>query len=147
MCTMHYTVEIDAPKEKVWHTLLAADAYKSWASNFAKGSYHVGSWEEGSEIRFLTPKGNGLLAKVNENRPYEYLSVMNRGVIRDGQEDADSPGVKSWAPTYEVFTLNTQNGKTELKLAVDLPPDQEDRLKVAWPQALGQIKEMCEAES
>ncbi len=145
MCTMHYTVVIDAPKEKVWQTMLDADGYRSWASEFRDGSYYQGSWEEGEEIRFMTPNGNGFVAKINENRPYEFLSVMNRGMIYQGKEDVDSLKVKAWAPTYENVTLKNQDGKTELKLAVDLPPDFEDRLKVAWPQALDKLKILCEA--
>ncbi len=76
MVEIHFSINIDAPKEKVWDFMIGKDTYSLWADVFMKGSYFVGDWSEGSKIQFLAPfKGqmSGMLSRVKENRPYEFV--------------------------------------------------------------------------
>lgn len=50
---LKYSITINAPKEKVWHTMLDDKTYREWTTEFNPGSYYEGDRKEGSEIRFL----------------------------------------------------------------------------------------------
>ena len=41
--------------------MLGPETYKRWTAPFCDGSYYTGSWEQGSQIRFLTPAGEGMV--------------------------------------------------------------------------------------
>ena len=36
---MNFSIDINAPKEKVWNVLWDDDSYRKWTSAFAEGSY------------------------------------------------------------------------------------------------------------
>lgn len=59
MHRLHFSIVIDAPKEKVWHTMLDEDSYRAWTQVFADGSHYVGDWSKGSKILFLAPEKRG----------------------------------------------------------------------------------------
>ena len=50
---LKYSIAINAPKEKVWHTMLDDKTYRERTAEFNPGSYYEGDWKQGSEIRFL----------------------------------------------------------------------------------------------
>jgi ligand-binding SRPBCC domain-containing protein len=41
---LNYSITIDAPKEKVWNTMLEKNTYTDWTSAFAEGSTYKGDW-------------------------------------------------------------------------------------------------------
>lgn len=47
MGNLVYTVDIKAPKDKVWATMLEQPTYQEWTAAFQEGSAYVGSWDEG----------------------------------------------------------------------------------------------------
>jgi len=55
MGKLQYSIVINAPKEKVWKTMLNKDTYEKWTDVFMPGSSYVGDWTEGSKILFLAP--------------------------------------------------------------------------------------------
>jgi hypothetical protein len=55
MDKMHFSIVINAPKEKVWNTMLNDDTYRVWTEAFTPGSHYVGDWNKGSKILFLGP--------------------------------------------------------------------------------------------
>lgn len=81
---LHFSVQIKAPKEKVWDTMLDDETYRKWTTAFSPGSYYEGSWDEGSKILFLAPDENGKLSGMTsiiaENRPYEFISIKHISV-------------------------------------------------------------------
>ena len=74
---LHYSITINASNKKVWETMLGIDTYKLWTDIFSPGSYFVGDWSEGSKMLFLGPgekrKESGMVSKIKENKPYEYV--------------------------------------------------------------------------
>ena len=50
-----FTVDIDAPAETVWNTMLDVATYRPWTRVFHEGSFFIGDWELGSTIRFIGP--------------------------------------------------------------------------------------------
>jgi uncharacterized protein YndB with AHSA1/START domain len=54
MDEMKFSVEIDAPREKVWATLWQDETFREWASVIDPETYMVGELEEGSEVQFIS---------------------------------------------------------------------------------------------
>ena len=91
MADLHYSIRIDAPREKVWDVMLGSATYSEWTSAFMPGSYYQGDWSEGSKMLFLGPSGNeekdgGMMAVVKENRHGEFVSLNHQAEVRDGIE-------------------------------------------------------------
>lgn len=52
MVQLKFSIQINAPKEKVWRTMLEDATYRQWTSAFGEGSSFVGDWNEGSKFSF-----------------------------------------------------------------------------------------------
>ena len=141
MKTLRFETAIRGSREQVWSTMLEQDTYRIWTAEFTAGSYYEGSWEQGARIRFLSPDGGGLTAIIEENRPFEHLSVRHLGEIRNGVDDTESDAVKSWAgQAFERYTLREENGVTTLEVTCDVTPEYEAMMSEMWPRALQRLK-------
>jgi hypothetical protein len=144
MKTQHFSIIINAPKEKVWNTMLQDATYRKWTSAFAEGSYYKGSWEKGGKIQFLEAAGNGMVATIAENKPYEFVSIKHLGFISGGVEDTESEQVKAWLPAFENYTFKEVDGKTNVTVDIDVTEEYEKMFEDTWPKALQQLKELSE---
>jgi uncharacterized protein YndB with AHSA1/START domain len=144
MQQLQFSITINAPREKVWNTMLDDATYRQWTSAFCEGSCYEGSWEQGSEIRFLSPGGVGMIARIPENRPHEFISIEHRGLITNGVVDTDSEEAKSVAGAHENYTFTQNNGTTTVKVEIDTTPDYAEMFEGMWPRALQQLKALCE---
>ncbi len=145
----YFSVQINAPRNKVWDVMLADKTYRQWTEAFNPGSYFVGSWGEGEEIKFLgpDPEGNGeggMLARVLTNKKYEKIVLEHFGMITNGQIDTTSDKVKTWTPALEAYTFSDQNGGTLLEIEVDLPDEYSEMFCDLWPKALEILKNLAE---
>lgn len=147
--TMHFEIDIHAPVQKVWDTMLAEESYKEWTSVFEPTSYYEGSWDKGSKMKFLGSGGSGMVSEIAENIPYAFVSIKHLGEIKNGVEDTTSEQVMKWLPAYENYTF-TDKG-TETLLAVDMEMQSTPESKAMkemfegmWPKALLKLKEICE---
>jgi hypothetical protein len=91
MQKLHFSTLINAPKDKVWHAMLDDQPYREWTKAFNEGSYYKGSWEKGSKILFLGPDPNtgeegGMVSRIAENKPYEFISIEHLGIVRRNME-------------------------------------------------------------
>jgi uncharacterized protein YndB with AHSA1/START domain len=148
MDKLHFKIEINAPKEKVWNTMLEDKTYREWTEAFSPGSHYVGSWNKGSKILFLGPNENGIMggmvSRIEENKQYEFISIEHIGVVQDGEEDTTSDAVKAWAGSLENYTFKDFNGKTELLVDMDINDDFKEMFEDMWPKALQKLKELAE---
>ena len=144
MKTLHFSVTINAPKEKVWTVMLDPEGYKAWTDAFAAGSYFEGSWEKGQSIKFLGPEGDGMTSVIAEYRPFEFVSIKHLGYVKNGIEDTESPEIKAWAPSFENYTFSENKGVSEVKIDVDVDSEWEEDMEQAWPKALAKLKMICE---
>src|SRR5688572_17172115 len=53
MQRLTFSTTINAPKEKIWKTMLDDASYRQWTSAFHEGSYAVTDWKVGSKALFL----------------------------------------------------------------------------------------------
>ena len=144
MKTLHFTTLINADPKTVWDTMLNLDTYEVWTAAFAAGSTYEGSWEKGERIRFIGPDGSGISSIIEDNRPYEFVSIRHVGILNGGVEDTDSELARGWLPAFENYTLTKKGSTTEVKVDLDVTPDFEKDMQDAWPRALVALKELCE---
>ncbi|MFZ2162399.1 MAG: SRPBCC domain-containing protein [Sideroxyarcus sp.] len=145
MSSMHFSIAIKAPREKVWQTMLEPETYRNWTAEFCEGSYYDGAWEQGEKIHFLGPDGSGMTSVIAENRPYRYVSIRHMGVVKAGIEDTESPEFKSWSSAYENYTFDERDGITDLKVDLSaIPAEFEQYMTDTWPKALAKLKSLCE---
>lgn len=141
---INFSIEINAPKEKVWSTLWTDETYRKWTSAFSPTSYAVSDWKEGSKILFLDGEGNGMLSKIETLRPNEFMSFKHLGEMKNGLEDMESDKVKSWSGGLENYTLKEYDGKTELLVELDMQEEYKDMFSQMFPKALEQVKVLSE---
>lgn len=145
MKKVQFKTVINAPREKVWDMLLGEDTYPQWTSVFAEGSTAETDWAKGSKVLFTDGKGNGMVSRIADNIPNEYMSIEHLGEVTGGVEDTESAKVKEWAGAYENYTLtSTGENKTEMTVDMDVTDDFEEMMKKMWPQALAKLKEISE---
>lgn len=144
MTDLHYSIQINALREKVWDVMLGDATYREWTSVFMPGSYYQGDWSEGSKMLFLGPgadgeKEGGMLAVVKENRSQEFISLEYHAEIRNGVE------VPMEGTGFENYTLEDRDGGTEVSIdLLGLPDEYADMFNESWPKALEKIKELAE---
>lgn len=147
MQKLNFSIVINAPKEKVWDTMLEDKTYREWTEPFAPGSHYAGDWNEGSKILFLAPSENGemgMVSRIKENRQYEYISIEHLGFVQDGKEDTESDGAKSMAGALENYTFKENDGKTEVLVDMDSNEEYAEMFNDMWPKALQKLKELAE---
>ncbi len=151
MKKFHISTFINAPREKVWHAMLDEASYREWANAFHEGSYYKGSWEQGSKIMFLGPDpetGNtgGMVSRVVENRPHEYISIEHVAIVENDVEDSTSEEAKKWVPSHENYTFVEKDGGTEVLVDIDLHEDYIPMFEKMWTDALARLKAIAEQE-
>ncbi len=154
MQTLHFSIWIDADKEKVWNTMLGDETYREWTNVFNPGmeSYYEGGWNEGDDIRFLGPDKegtvSGMISRVKESRPYDFISLQHLGEINKGKEKLWYGEGTSNVEAYENYTFEEKDGGTEvivdLEAADGFPYNMEEMFKEMWPKALESLKVLAE---
>jgi uncharacterized protein YndB with AHSA1/START domain len=144
MTTLHFEIDIAAPRERVWRTMLFSPNYERWTATFCEGSRYEGSWDAGSSMRFLAPNGDGMVAEIAEHRPAAFLSIRHQGSITQGVVDTESEAVRAWAPCFENYTFTDFDGGTRLRVDCDVFGTYEDWMRETWPKALLALKSLCE---
>ena len=147
MESMNFDISINAPREKVWNALWEDANYRNWTSAFSETSYAVTDWKQGSKILFLDGTGCGMVSRIEEKRPNEYMSFQHLGEVRDGVEDTTSEKVQGWKGAMENYTLIETAGGTEVKVELtgNIPEEHKDYFVQAWPKALDKLKQIAEA--
>ena len=145
MTRLTFSTTINAPKELVWRTMLEDETYRKWTSAFAEGSYAVTDWKPGSKALFLGPDGTGMVSRIAEHRPNQYLSIEHLGIAKDGTEDTKSAEVKEWAGARENYTLRENGDRVTLSIEMDTADSYKKYFEEKWPRALETLKELSES--
>jgi hypothetical protein len=150
MKKIHFSVEISVPKEKVWYAMLADKTYREWTLAFnSAGSYFKGDWSKGSKILFLgsdpkTGLEGGMVSRIAENKPHEFISIEHLGIVNNGVEDTTSEEAKKWTPAFENYTFEEKDGVTTLAVDIDSEDTMAEEFNKMWPKALQKLKEIAE---
>ncbi|QQS44239.1 hypothetical protein IPM65_01420 [Candidatus Roizmanbacteria bacterium] len=142
MNELQFSIQIHAPKEKVWETLWQDKTFRLWADLIDPGTYMKGDMKEGNEIQFISSEnGYGVTSLVEKVVIGEYLLLRHSA---DTQEKGKREREKEWTGGKECYTLDEKDGITNLTVSFDVPPDLETYFKVNYPKAMERIKEMAE---
>jgi uncharacterized protein YndB with AHSA1/START domain len=141
MNRLHFSIDIAAPREKVWEVLWEDASYRDWTSAFSEGSYAVSDWNEGSTIQFLDSSSRyGMSAVIERKRPGEFISFRHEAEIRNGQVQQPA----EWSGAHENYTLTSNDGKTTLTVDLDAPDEYRHMFEGKFPQALQRVKTLAE---
>ncbi|WP_316787147.1 SRPBCC domain-containing protein [Pedobacter frigiditerrae] len=146
---MEFNIEINASREKVWDVLFGEKTYPIWTAAFGEGSRVETDWQKGSKALFLGSEDSGMVSRINDAVPNEYMSIEHLGMIKNGIEDFDSDEVKRWAGAKENYTLTDLGGKTNLHIFMEMEESEENTQMIEmfagmWPKALAKVKELAE---
>lgn len=141
-----YQIDIKAPREKVWEVLWGNDTYSQWTKPFSEGSRVETDWQKGSRVLFLDANGEGMVSRIAENIPNEFMSFEHLGTRMKGVEDTTSPEVQQWAGTHENYTLQDVNGGTRVlvEMEIDEKSEYAEMFAGMWPKALEALREITE---
>ena len=137
---LKFKKEINASAEKVWEVLLGVSTYPLWTAVFAAGSTVETDWKKGSKAYFSDGKGHGMVSRIEENIPNQFISIKHLGEFKDGKEDLN----KDWGEAFENYTLETVDGKTLLTIDLQISKDWVDYMEKTWPAALEKVAELAE---
>ena len=140
MTRLHYSADIDAPRERVWEVLWDDKTYRDWTSAFGEGSHAKSDWKEGSTIQFLDPSGNGMSSVIEKKVPNERMTFRHLGEIKEGKEQ---PAPASWSGAIEEYTLKDNGRGTTLIVDADTADEYKEMFEKAFPKALQRVKELA----
>jgi uncharacterized protein YndB with AHSA1/START domain len=145
MKKIEFNIDINADVQKVWDTLLNPETYKEVAGSAFPGSYYIGNWKKGENIRFLSPQGGGTLANIVDLKPNESITAKHVAVINsDGTEDRTSDLAKGWVGSTETYTFSKRKDGSNFKAEMEVNPEWEKMFVDSWPRILGKLKELSE---
>lgn len=147
---MDFNIEINATREKVWDVLFGKTTYPLWTTAFSEGSNVKTDWQKGSKALFIDASNRGMVSKIADNVPNQFMSIEHLGMYDNGVEDYESEHVKMWAGAKENYTLTDNNGKTNLQIYMEMDESEANKQMIEmfngmWPKALAKVKELAEA--
>ncbi len=154
MKNIQYKIEIHAPAQKVYETMLGLknkSTYDQWTFAFNPSSTYMGSWEKGSKMHFLAVDENGkrggMISEIEENLPSKYVSIRHYGILDGETEITSGKQVDQWAGGHENYSFNENQGITTLIVEMDIVEEYLDYFNSTYPLALEKLKEISELES
>jgi len=141
---LNFSIKINAPREKVYKMMLEDESYRKWTEAFYPGSYAETDWKKGSKALFLGPDKDGMVSRIAENIPNEFVSIEHLGLVNKGVEDTTSEAAKPWAGAMENYTFRDSEGGTEVLVDMDSDENYSKMFNEMWPKALGKLKEISE---
>jgi len=145
MKEIEFSAEIEAPKKKVWDTMLNHDTYEDWTSVAWPGSTFEGNWKKGTDIRFVGPDSSGTLANIKDLKAYDHVEAEHVAILlKGGAEDRTSEDASRWVGTRESYYFDEVNGNTKLTVKLKITPEWEQMFREGWPKALARLKKISE---
>ena len=142
MQKQQFSIEIKAPRERVWNTLWDGKTFRDWANIIDEGTYMVGELKEGNEVQFISSvSGFGVTSLVEKLAQNEFISFRQ---MADTKDSGEREREKEWTGGTESYSLAENEGITTLTVDIDVPPGQEETFRVRFPKALERVKILAE---
>jgi len=138
------SIEINAPKEKVWDVLILDEYNREWYKSFSEGTHADTDWQVGSKAIFTDNSKDGIIGRIIKNEPGKALEIEYDGMIMGGVEDYDGDLAKKVKGGKETYLLTSNNGKTTLSVSCDMDPEYLEMMTEQWGVAMEKIKELSE---
>lgn len=134
-----FKTQINATPEKVWDVLFTQDSYRKWSSAMNEGTYFEGNWEEGTIMKFLDPKNNGMYNLIEKIIPNKTLKMKHLGWILEGEL---SP--QDWEESTVTYHLENNEDGTLLTAEVISLDEFVDFFNSKYPKNFELIKKLAE---
>lgn len=142
MKNVHFSIDIQAPKAKVWEVLWQDQTFRQWAGVIDPGTYMLGELREGGEVQFISAEnGYGVTSLVEKLVPGELLLLRHHA---DTQDSGKHEREQQWTGGTETYALAEKNDTTVLTVSFSVPPELEAYFQVNYPKALEQVKILSE---
>ena len=140
---------IHATREKVWEAIVDEKHYQEWTTHFFEGSYYRGSWNEGSDIRFLTrdPEGkeSGMFSTIVLSEYPTHILIKHLGMVTDNHVDTTSEIAREWTPSYEEYFIEkVEPNLSRFRVVAELPERYQQEILDSWDLALSALKSIAE---
>ena len=143
--TIEQTIEIAAPRERVWDVMLQDETFRQWTAEFMEGSYAETDWQQGSRAVFRDPAGNGMVGHIVASVRPELVDIEYDGILVEGREDHDSAEARATKGTHEVYRFTERDGRTQLSIRADMAEAYYEGMAEAWGRALDRLKGLAES--
>lgn len=142
MNELQFSIELHAPKEKVWETLWSDETFRQWAGIIDPGTYMKGELIAGNEIEFISAEnGYGVTSLVEELIENEFLLLRHSA---DTKESGTKEREKQWTGSTERYLLDENDGITTLSVTFGVPPELEEYFNDNYSKALEKVKQLAE---
>lgn len=142
MQKQQFSIEIKAPREKVWNTLWEDKTFREWGNIIDEGQYMVGEMKEGNEVQFISSaSGYGVTSLIERLVPNELVSFRQ---LVDTQDSGEREREKEWTGGMESYSLAGNDNVTTLKVTIDIPAGLEEIFEDRFPKALERVKFLAE---
>lgn len=151
MKKLRYTKDISATPDRVHDVMLGLSnkrTYEQWTAPFNPTSTWEGSWNKGEKMLFIgvseDGKKGGMIARITENIPGEFVAIQHYGVMEGGVEITEGPKVEGWKNAIESYRFEPTTNGTKVTAEVDTVDEYASYFDETWPKALEVLKEVCE---
>lgn len=142
---LHFEVTIQTTAAHLWDCLWLPENYKLWTSKFCAGSYYeTTAFEAGSDIRFLTPNGQGMYSVIETLVPNKSLTFKHKGEISNFENEAYTDGSQLWKDARERYEITENGSHLTLKVTVDTLEMYLAHTKQMFTDALADLKALAE---
>ncbi|NML57577.1 SRPBCC family protein [Chryseobacterium cheonjiense] len=136
---LHFDIQINAEAIKVWSVLWDDFSFRQWTSAFTEGSFYQGNLEEGSIIKFLDGKNNGMYSKITKLIPNQEITLLHLGEIYEGVETP-----RDWGEATEKYILTEDENITHLQVEIATSEEFKSFFEEKFPNALSNVKHLSE---
>lgn len=148
---LEFTIDIQAPVDKVYRTMLGLDdktTYEQWTAEFNPTSTFEGSWDKDSTIYFIgtDEKGEkgGMISEIVAHQPAEFVSIRHYGLLSGDKEITEGPEVEQWAGGLENYSFEEHKGTTTVTVETDTVESYKAYFETTWPKALHKLRTLVE---
>lgn len=146
MITLTFQIEINAAPEKIWEVLWSDLGYRKWTEIFTPGSYAESEdWKTGSLVRFLSPKGHGLYALIEEHIPNRSMIFKQLGLVNGGINQAIDAETAVWSGCKEIYHLDSSSSHPLLTVTLETQEESVNYFNEVFPKALARIRELTQS--
>ncbi len=141
MQSLHFTATIHAPVSKVRDSMLDHPSYEQRTTAFSPWSTYTWSREQGSEIRFVDPSWQGMIATIATNKLHEYISIQHLGEI--GKDNAITLYAWESFENYRFTSIDDTTTTVDVEMT-SMPDERVAMFNDMRPKALQTLKDLCE---
>ena len=145
---LNFHINIDAPVDVVYKTVIDSNLFMDWTSAFGPGSYYKGNWEKGSKMIFIADMEDGsqagMISHIKDHVPKQLISIEHLGMLQNGEEILEGEDVDSFKGSIENYSFSTNGKITTMIVNTDVFMETDSFFNKTWPLALERIKELSE---